>query len=212
MNTVEVKGALRSELGKPEAKKLRKEGQVPCVLYGTENPIHFSTETNSFKKLVYTPDAYLVKLDIDGKTYDAILQDSQYHPVSDAIIHADFLVISENKPVVIEIPVQTTGSSKGVIAGGRLSVNLRTVKIKALPSVLPDVVEVDITNLKIGDSVKIKNLKLAEGVEALNNENSVVVAVKTTRVSRSGGGLEDEEEAEESTEEGAVAEEATAEA
>ena len=190
MNTVEVQGALRAELGKPEAKKLRKDGQVPCVLYGTETPIHFSTGTNSFKKLVYTPDAYLVKLDVDGKSYDAILQDSQYHPVSEAIIHADFLLISESKPVVIEIPVETTGSSKGVIAGGRLTVNLRTVKIKALPSNLPDVITVDITSLKIGDSVKIKNLKLADGVEALNNENSVVVAVKTTRVSRSAGDLD----------------------
>ena len=211
MNTVEVKGTLRKDLGKPEAKRLRKEEQVPCVLYGTETPVHFSTDVRSFKKLVYTPDAYLVKVEIDGTTYDAVMQDAQFHPVSDAIIHADFKSISDDKPVTIDIPVHTFGKSKGVIAGGRLSVNLRSVKIKALPGSLPDTIEVDITPLAIGDTVKIKDLKLADGVAALNNGNSVVVAVKTTRVSRSADTLDDEEGAETEGEEAAT-EEAAAEA
>ena len=152
-----------------------------------------------------------MKVEIDGTTYDAVMQDAQFHPVSDAIIHADFKSISDDKPVTIDIPVHTFGKSKGVIAGGRLSVNLRSVKIKALPGSLPDTIEVDITPLAIGDTVKIKDLKLADGVAALNNGNSVVVAVKTTRVSRSADTLDDEEGAEAEGEEAAT-EEAAAEA
>lgn len=205
MNSVEIKGNLRTDLAKAETKKLRSEDLVPCVLYGTKEPIHFSTHANSFKKLIYTPDAYLVALEVDGKKYEAVLQDAQYHPVSDKLIHADFLVISADKPVTIEVPVKTTGNSKGVIAGGRLVVNLRQVKVKALPKLLPDVVTVDITGVTIGGTVKVKDLKLGEGVEVLNAPNAVVVAVKTTRVSKSAGGVELEEE-EASAEEGATAE------
>lgn len=209
MNTVEVKGALRQNLGKPEAKRLRKEEKVPCVLYGIETPVHFSTPVNSFKKLVYTPDAYLVKIDVDGTSYDAILQDAQYHPVSDEIIHADFLKISDDKPVTIEIPVTTSGNSVGVIAGGRLTTNLRSLKVKALPSKLPDVIDIDVTNIELGETIKVHEVALGEGVVALNAANAVVVAVKTTRVSRSAddaleGGVEEGAE-EAATEEAAEA-------
>lgn len=185
MNSVEIKGNLRTQVGKPGAKQLRREDKVPCVLYGTEAPVHFSTHINSFKQLIYTPDAYLVKLEVEGKNYEAVLQDAQYHPVTDTLIHADFLLISQDKPVVIDIPVVTTGNSVGVLAGGRLVINLRTVKVKALPGLLPDTIQVDITNIALGETVKVKDLQLPEGVEAINVANSVVVAVKTTRVSRS---------------------------
>ena len=185
MNTVEVKGALREGLGKPESKKLRREEKVPCVLYGVDVPVHFSTNIRSFKKLVYSPEAALVKIDIDGTAADAVLQDVQYHPVSGNIIHADFLRISMDKEVTMDIPVTTSGSSPGVVGGGRLVINARTIKIKAVPANLPDTVNVDISTLEINDNVTVGDLKLGNGVSAIDAAIAIVVAVKTTRVSRS---------------------------
>jgi len=206
MNTVEVKGALRAGLGKPESKKLRREEKVPCVLYGIDEPVHFSTNIRSFKKLVYSPDAALVKINIDGNASDAVLQDVQYHPVSGDIIHADFLKISMDKEVTMDIPVTTSGSSPGVVGGGRLVINARTIKIKALPANLPDTVNVDISTLEINDNVTVGDLKLGEGVSSIDAAFAIVVAVKTTRVSRSAGDAEEAvegeaEEGEEATEE-----------
>jgi len=206
MNTVEVKGALRAGLGKPESKKLRREEKVPCVLYGIDEPVHFSTNIRSFKKLVYSPDAALVKINIDGNASDAVLQDVQYHPVSGDIIHADFLKISMDKEVTMDIPVTTSGSSPGVVGGGRLVINARTIKIKALPANLPDTVNVDISTLEINDNVTVGDLKLGEGVSSIDAAFAIVVAVKKTRVSRSAGDAEEAvegeaEEGEEATEE-----------
>ncbi len=184
MKSVEVKGAVRTELGKTEAKRLRKLEEIPCVLYGTETPVHFSTPVASFKQLVYTPDALLVKISVGGKNYDAILQDTQFHPLNDEIIHADFLKIEQDKPVTIEIPVKTTGNSKGVLAGGKLQVNLRKIKVKALPANLPDSINIDITNIDLGGTFKVKNLELTKGIEVLSAQNTVIAAVKTTRTSR----------------------------
>ncbi len=211
MNTVEVKGALRTGLGKPASKKLRREAKVPCVLYGVDAPVHFSTNIRSFKKLVYSPDAALVKIEIDGTAADAVLQDVQYHPVSGDIIHADFLKISMDKPVTINIPVTTSGSSPGVVGGGRLVVNARTIKIKALPAKLPDTVNVDISTMEINDNVTVGDLKLGEGVSAIDAAIAIVVAVKTTRVSRSADDAEEGAEGEAAEgEEGAEAAEAKA--
>ena len=209
MKSVEIKGNLRTELGKPGSKQLRREEKVPCVLYGTDAPVHFSASTKDFKNLVYSPDAYTVKLDVDGKSYDAILQDTQFHPVSDNLIHADFLAVSADKPVVMRIPVATVGSSVGVLNGGRLVLSIRAVRLKGLASLLPDTITVDIEKLKIGDAVKIGSLTLPKGVTTVANDNAVVVAVKTTRAAAAveADGLEEgaEEGAEAATEEKAEA-------
>ncbi|MFT6747703.1 MAG: large subunit ribosomal protein L25, partial [Glaciecola sp.] len=194
--------------GKPESKQLRREEKVPCVLYGIDTPVHFSASIKDFKKLVYSPDAYMVKLEVDGNTYDAILQDTQFHPVSDNLIHADFLAVSQNKPVTLRIPVATSGSAVGVLNGGRLVVSIRAVRLRAVPNLLPDVINVDIAKLKIGDAIKIGELDLPKGVETVADNNTVVVAVKTTRVAVEDGvaGVEGEE-----GEEGAEGEEAATE-
>lgn len=184
MKTLEIKGNLREKVGKNSSAELRKEGQVPSVLYGGKAPIHFSTPLVSFKQLVYTPDAYLVSLDIDGKSHDAILQDAQYHPVSDEITHADFLAISKDSSVTIQIPVKTFGRSKGVLAGGGLSIILRKLKVKAIPANLPDVIMVDMTEIDLGGAFKVRDLQLPEGVEVLNQPNSVIAGVKVTRTAR----------------------------
>jgi len=211
MKSVEIKGNLRTELGKPGSKQLRREEKVPCVLYGLETPVHFSASIKDFKKLVYTPDAYTAKLDVDGTSYEAILQDTQFHPVSDNLIHADFLVITADKPVTLRIPVATQGDAVGVLNGGRLVLSIRAVRLKGLASILPDVINIDIASLKIGDSVTIGQLDLPKGIETIASDNSVVVSVKTTRVAveveaEAGEGEgEGEEGAEAATEEKAEA-------
>lgn len=184
MKSVELKGQVRENLGKTASASLRKEGLVPCVLYGNGDPIHFSTPSSSFKSLIYTPDAHLVVLNIAGKKYDAILQDSQFDFVSDELTHADFKAISQEEPVTILIPVKTVGKCKGVLAGGNLSIIIRKLKVKALPKNLPDYIEVDMTEVDLGGSYKVKSLVLPEGVEVLNSPDAVVAGVKITRTAR----------------------------
>lgn len=200
MKSVELKGSLRKELGKATSKNLRKEEQIPCVLYGNgkgEN-VHFHTHENSFKEIVYTPNAYLVHVDIEGEKYDAVLRDIQYHPVSDKILHVDFFQVHEKEPVWMRIPVVVEGSSIGVLNGGRLVQKMRKVRVKALPSVLPDELKIDITKLAIGKSIKIADLDI-EGLEFLEPENAVIVLVKTARAVVLAEG-EEEEEGEEGAE------------
>ena len=184
MKSVELKGQVREKLGKTASASLRKEGLVPCVLYGNGEPIHFSAPSISFKNLIYTPDAHLVVLDIAGKKHDAILQDSQFNFVSDELTHADFKAISQEEQVTILIPVKTVGKCKGVLAGGNLSIIIRKLKVKALPKNLPDYIEVDMTNIDLGGSFKVKSLNLPEGVEVLNSPEAVVAGVKITRTAR----------------------------
>ena len=200
MKTVEVKGSLRESVGKTNSKNLRKQDQVPCVLYGNGENVHFHTHENSFKEIVYTPNAYLVKLDIDGKAYDAVLRDIQYHPVNDKIIHADFYQVHEKEPVWMRMPVILTGNAIGVLNGGRLVQKMRKVKVKGLASQLPDEIKIDITELAIGKSIKIADLQF-EGIEFMEPANAVVVLIKTARAAV----LAAEEESEEG-EEGAEGE------
>jgi large subunit ribosomal protein L25 len=183
MKSVEITGKVRAlDVTKAELKATRKAEQVPCVLYGGEKPVHFSADLSSFKSLIYSPESYLVNLDIDGQKVLAVLQDSQYHPVNDSLLHVDFLQISENKPVVIEVPVKVTGTSPGVLAGGKLQVKLKKLKVKALPKNLPDNVVVDISGVLIGKSVKVEALDAKE-FEFVTSGNAVVVAVRVTRAS-----------------------------
>lgn len=181
MKSVSISGSPRENVGKKDAKKSRREGKVPCVLYGGKDQVHFITEETSFKKLVYTPDAYTVKLNISDKEYNAILQEIQYHPVSDSIIHADFLEIFPDKPVTIHIPVKVTGVAEGVLKGGRLIQKLRKVKIKALPQYFPDHIIVDISPLEIGDSIRVSDVKI-DNATFLDSPTSVIVGVRVTRV------------------------------
>jgi len=180
MKKVSISGSLRENVGKKDAKKHRKEGNVPCVLYGGEKQIHFAGSEKDFGKIIFTPEAYLVNLVIDGKEYDAILQDIQYHPVTDKILHMDFLQINEDKPVSIAVPVRFTGTSKGVLRGGKITKKYRKLLIKALPANLPDEVVVDITELNIGQVIKVSDLTM-ENVEFLDVPTSVVATIKTTR-------------------------------
>ena len=181
MKTVSISGSLRESVGTKDAKKQRKEGKVPCVLYGGSEQLHFVTEEVSFKKLVYSPDAYTVVLDVNGKNYNAILQDIQYHPVGDNILHADFLEIFEDKPVTIHVPVRVTGTAPGILKGGKLIEKLRKLKIKALPVNLPDFIIADISSLEIGQSVRVSDISL-DNITLLDSPNSVIVGVRVTRV------------------------------
>ena len=181
MKSFSIIGTKRAAQEKHEARDLRAEGKVPCVLYGGKEQIHFSTPTISLKGLVYTPEVHTVDLSIDGINYKAIMKDIQFHAVSDKIQHIDFLELDENKKVTIEIPVKISGNAAGVRAGGQLITKPRKLKISALPKDLPDSVQVKIDAMNIGDTVRVKDIKI-KGVEFLDTPNNVITAVKTTRL------------------------------
>ena len=183
MKAVFMSGSSRSNVGKKDAKALRVEGLVPCVLYGGDSQIHFSVNATQFKPLLFTPDVHTVDLEIDGKAYKAVLQDIQYHNMKDNVLHADFLQLHENKPVIIQIPVRTSGNSAGVRAGGKLVTKLRKLKVRALLSDLPDFITIDITPLEIGMGVKVREVNVP-GLTLLDAQNVDVVAVTATRAAR----------------------------
>lgn len=183
MKAIFMSGSSRTNVGKKDAKALRGEGLVPCVLYGGGKQIHFSAPEKAFKPLLYTPDVHTVDLDIEGAKYKAILQDIQFHAISDKLLHADFLEVSDDKPVNIAIPVKATGNSVGVRAGGKLKIKLRKLKVRALLNDLPDTIDVDITPLEIGQGVKIGQLDV-QGVTFLESPNIEVLGVSATRASR----------------------------
>ena len=183
MKSITINGSTRKALGKKSTKDLRKQDMVPCVLYGEGEPIHFTAKEIDFSKLVYTPNAHTVKIILEKKELDAILQDIQFHPLSDKILHIDFYQLKENKEVSMEIPIKTEGSAPGVlIAGGVLILNQRKLKVKALPKNLPDSITVDISNLELGDKLYTSELK-TENYEFLHPENTVVCQVKVARTS-----------------------------
>jgi large subunit ribosomal protein L25 len=181
MKTIEIKGTFRNELGKKSTKKVRKDDSVPCVIYGKEKNIHFQAPELSFKHLVYTHEAHLVKLEIEGQEYNVVLHDMQFHPVTDKILHADFVQIFENKPITIDIPVTITGDSIGVKTGGKLFVNRRHLKVRGLVNDLPEDLIVDVTDLKIAHSIKVGELKF-DKIELLDPKITTVVTVATSRV------------------------------
>lgn len=193
MKQIEIIGYERANLGKTEAKQLRNEGNVPCVMYGGKEQVHFHSPMILFRDLVYTPDAYMVNLNIEGNEYQAILQDVQFHPVSDVIVHADFLEVSDQKPIKINIPVRTTGTAPGVQDGGKLYVNQRHLLIKALPADMPDEILLDVSKLMLGKSIKVVDLK-SDGFEILTSDLISVASVETPRAMR--GKSVDEELAE----------------
>lgn len=200
MKSITIQGTKRESVGKKSTKALRDAELVPCVVYGGEAPLNFSAEEKAFKGLVYTPEAHTVSIEVDGKTIPAVLQDIQFHPITDKILHIDFYQLSDDKPVVMEVPVRITGRSKGVVAGGVLRQSFRKLKVKAIPANLPDEIVVDVTPLRIGNKLYIGGIK-AEGYSFMHPDNAVVVAVKMSRNAMKGGAAamddEDEEEAEE---------------
>lgn len=183
MKTFEIKGEPRPATGKNNSRRLRKLEKMPCVLYGGKENVHFSVDTPSLKKLVFTPDVYIVKLDIEGKKYDAIIKELQFHAVTDEINHIDFLEIHDDKPVEIQIPVELTGIAPGVKAGGKLQLINRKLKVKGLPKNFPDKLNVDVSELNLGKSIKVGDLEF-EGLSILNAKNTVVASIKLTRASK----------------------------
>lgn len=196
MKSITIQGAKRESVGKKSTKALRDAELVPCVVYGGAEPVNFSTEEKSFKNLVYTPEAHTVELVIDGETVPAVLQDIQFHPITDKILHVDFYRLSEDKPVIMEVPVRITGRSKGVVAGGVLRQSFRKLKIKALPSNLPDEIVVDITPLRIGNKLYVGDIK-TDAYTFMHPDNAVVVAVKMSRTAMKGGAAMDDDDEDE---------------
>ncbi|MBN2175012.1 MAG: 50S ribosomal protein L25/general stress protein Ctc [Bacteroidales bacterium] len=203
MKTVSMSGALRAHVGKKDAKGHRKEGKVPCVLYGGDEQIHFTLDEKAFIKILFTPEVYIINISIDGKEHRAVLQDIQYHPVTDKVLHADFLQLVPGKPVKTALPVTIEGNAPGVMQGGKLVQKIRKLKVLGIADDLPDNLVLNIDNLNIGDSIKVKDIKM-ENIKFLDNPNAQVVTVKTAR----GAGAEEVEEeaagaAEETAAEGA---------
>ena len=199
MKSLTINASQRESLGKKATKALRNAGQVPCVVYGGDTVTHFTAHENSFSKLVYTPDVHTVVIELDnGTKVSAILQDIQFHPTTDKILHIDFVQIFDDKAITMEIPVRTTGKSPGVANGGNLKFNTRRLKVKGLPGNLPDVIEANISTLKIGDKISVGALT-TEGFEFLHGESTVVCQVKNSRNSIA------EDDADEATEESSEA-------
>ncbi|WP_445386060.1 50S ribosomal protein L25/general stress protein Ctc [Robiginitalea sp. IMCC44478] len=181
MKSITIQGSQRESVGKASTKALRNAGKVPCVVYGGEKPLHFSADEISFKDLVYTPNAHTVVIEMDkGEKISAIMQDIQFHPVTDAILHVDFYQLFPDKEVTLKIPVRLLGNSPGVRNGGRLLFRKRKLVIRALPDNLPDFFNVDISKLKIGDNISVGTLK-SDKFAILHPDSTVVVQVKTAR-------------------------------
>ena len=204
MKSITINGSQRESVGKSSTKALRNAGKVPCVVYGGEKPVHFSADEISFSKLVYTPDAHTVIISLDGKEeINAIIQDIQFHPVSEKILHIDFFQLFENKEINMTIPVKFSGNAPGVrLEGGLLFKNKRKLYVKALPKNLPDFISVDISNLHLNDKVTIQDL-LNNDYAFVHPENMVVCQVKMSRASLSLTTAEEEGEESEEGEEGA---------
>ena len=188
MKSIEVKGTARTiaERSSEQAralKEMRKNGGVPCVLYGGNEVVHFTVTNEGLRNLVYTPHIYVVDLVIDGKKVNAILKDIQFHPVKDTILHEDFYQIDEAKPIVMEVPVQLEGLAEGVRAGGKLALQMRKLKVKALYNAIPERLTIDVTALGLGKTIKVGELHY-EGLELINAKEAVVCAVKLTRAAR----------------------------
>ena len=190
MKSIDITGSLRTETGKKATRDLRRSSQVPCVLYGVKKdenglPVatHFTVTVDGLRKLVYTPHIYVVNLNIDGQVVNAIMKDIQFHPVTDAILHVDFYQIDEALPITMEVPVQLEGLAEGVRAGGKLVMQMRKLKVKALYNNVPERMIINVTNLGLGKTIKVGDLQY-DNLEILNAKDAVVCAVKLTRAAR----------------------------
>ena len=208
MKSVVVKGEKRVALGKKDAKKLRAQEIVPAVLYGGEEVLHFAVPFSELRKIIYTPSVFLVDLEIDGETHKAIMQDIQWHPVDERVLHVDFYRISDDKPIKIEVPINVLGLAPGITDGGKMKINLRRLKVKALAKDVPDTIDIDVTKVELGQSIKVSELAV-ENLDFLDSKSNVVLAVNVTRLAKLD--VVDEELPTEEGEEGDEAEESTSE-
>lgn len=206
MNTINLKGTLRTDVGKKATTKLREEGYVPCNLYGGKENVNFYAPYNDVTGLIYTPDFFKTVIDIDGTEYEAIIREVQFHPVTDKITHIDFMQLVPGRQVTVDIPVELTGLAKGVRNGGKLILKTRKIKVKTTPENMLNLIKVDVTKLTLGKSIKVKEIK-TEGLEVLTSPSIPVASVIVPRAMRSAGMSEEEDE----SEEGAEAEEGSAE-
>jgi large subunit ribosomal protein L25 len=202
MKIAQLSGSPRANVGKKDAKLTRNAGQVPCVLYGSGEQTHFSVKIIDIERLIYSPEVFQFELDIDGKKTMAVVRELQQHPVKGNIQHVDFLQLEDNRPVRVSLPVRITGSARGVMSGGKLMQSYRNLNVIGLPGVIPDAINLDVTSLKIGQSIRVGQVKI-EGVTILDPHASVVVAVRMARGAVKPKDDDDDEEEEE------VAEEAT---
>ncbi len=187
MRTFELKGQVRPSVGKKASKELRKHEQIPCVLYGGEKNIHFFASEPEFRHLIYTPHVYCVNIEIEGAVYQAILQEIQTHPVTDKVLHIDFLQIFPDKKLQIKIPLVLTGVAKGVLEGGKLYQGKRLLKVRGLLKDIPETIEVDVTNLSVAKTIKIGEVQV-ENIELFDPKNTVIASVQVTRASKTGEG------------------------
>ncbi len=197
MKEINVSGQKRSDLGKKASKLLRKEGLVPCNLYGEKKGENGAPEAFSFaapmselRKIVYTPHIYVIKLIIDGEEHTAVLKELQFHPVTDALLHVDFYEVNDQKPITIGIPVKLCGLAQGVRDGGRMNLSIRKINVTAPYQQIPEHLDIDVTNLKLGKSIKVGELSF-EGLEIATGKEVVVCSIKSTRNSRSASTDED---------------------
>jgi large subunit ribosomal protein L25 len=181
MKSVSISGSPRVNVGKKDAKAIRSQKMIPCVLYGGKEQFFFTTPEDSFKNIVYTPEICTVKIQLNGKEYNSIMQDIQFHPVTDKILHADFLEIFENKPITMHIPIKTKGTAPGIIKGGKLHLKIKKLKIKGLPKNLPDNITIDISKLDIGDSFRVNEIP-SENFTILDAPNNIIASCRITRV------------------------------
>jgi len=183
MKSIEINGNLRKETGKKSTIELRNQGVVPCVIYGGKENINFSVKINDLRQIIYTHNVYLIKLNLDGQQYNAILKDTQFHPVTDEPVHLDFVEVSDNKPAVVSLPVTLTGSSIGLKEGGKLRQRRRYLKVKGMLKDLPETLVIDITDVNIGRFLKIADLKYPN-LELLDPARAMVVGVATSRIAK----------------------------
>ena len=203
MKEINVAGKKRNDLGKKASKLMRKEGMVPCNLYGEKRgenglpeALSFMAPMSELRKLVYTPHIYIVSLDIDGQKHGAIMKELQFDPVTDALLHVDFYEVNEEKPIVMQVPVKLEGTAPGVLAGGRLNLTVRKVAVKAPYQIIPENLIVNVSKLRIGKSIKVGQLSY-ENLEIVTSKDVVVCSIKSTRQSSaSADDTEEEEEGE----------------
>ncbi len=182
MRIVSLSGSLRENVGKKDAKALRREDKVPCVMYGKDEQKVFAVPQTEFNRIIFNPAPCFVDINMDGKVYRAMLKDIQYHPVTEIVYHADFYELSDDKPVVMSIPVHTSGTAKGVIKGGKMVIKQKRVNVKALPGNMPSEVLIDVTNLDLLHRVKVQDVE-TNNFEILNVKTSDIIIINSTRAS-----------------------------
>lgn len=180
MKSVSISGSLRENVGKRDAKAQRAQGLVPCVIYGGKQQYQFVVDQRQFKDLIYTPEVKYAQVEFDGKKFNAILQETQFHPVTDKLLHVDFLEVVENKPITIDIPVKVTGTSPGVLRGGKLAKKVRKLKVRGLLENIPEYIEMSINGLEINESIRVSDVNVPN-ISVVDNPGKILVSVLTSR-------------------------------